>query len=169
MQQQQIRYAAVEDALQIATINIQAWQFAYQEIIDQEVLSKLSIEKSTQAIEKRLREQPHEMMIIENNTEIEGFIGFGIPRDEDVNTLQVAEIYTVYFNEKYYGNGNAQKLMRHVLSLLQQQKIQEVVLWVFEENERALRFYEKIGFNQITNRKLYKGKIPEIRLSYYFD
>lgn len=168
MKQQQIRYASVEDALQIATINIQAWQFAYQEIIDQEVLSKLSIKKSTQSIEKRLREQPHEIIIIENNTEIEGFIGFGNPRDEDVNAEQVAEIYTVYFNEKYYGNGNAQKLMWHVLALLQQQKIQEVVLWVFEENERALRFYKKIGFNQITKRKFYKGKIPEIRLSYYF-
>ena len=169
MKQQQIRYAAVEDALQIATINIQAWQFAYQEIIDQEVLDKLSIEKSTRAIEKRLHEQPHEIMVIENLTEIEGFIGFGAPRDEDVNPHQVGEIYTVYFNEKYYGNGSAQQLMSAVLTLLRQQKIKEVVLWVFEENERALHFYEKMGFNQITNRKLYKGKTPEIRLSYYFS
>ena len=169
MKQQRIRFATLEDALQIATINIQAWQLAYQEIVDQEVLSKLSIEKSTRAIEKRLHEQPHEIMIIENHTEIEGFIGFGDPRDEDVNPQQVAEIYTVYFSEKYYGNGSAKKLMMDVLTLLRQQKIKEVVLWVFEENERALHFYKKIGFNQITNRKLYKGKTPEIRLSYYFD
>lgn len=84
------------------------------------------IEKNTQAIEKRLLEEPHEMMLIENNTEIEGFIGLAVG-DEDVNPLQVAEICTVYFNEKYYGNDNAQMLMGHVLALLHQQ-IQEVIL-----------------------------------------
>ena len=52
-------------------------------------------------------------------------------------------------------------MMRYVLAHLQQQKYESVILWVFEANLRARKFYEKHGFSQTEERKLARS-VPEI-------
>ena len=90
-----IRYANLKDAKRIATININGWRTAYKGIVSDEELAILDVEKATKNVRERLIAKPHEIIVIENETEIEGFIGFGTARDEDI-TKTCAEIYAVY-------------------------------------------------------------------------
>lgn len=41
-----------------------------------------------------------------------------------------------------------------------------MILWVFEENKRARRFYEKEGFIKTNHRKVFNDQAPEIRLTF---
>lgn len=161
-----IRYAKPEDANRIATINISAWQTAYRGLVSDELFDQLNVEKATKKVDERLKEQPHEIVVSENEKEIEGFIGFGAARDEDCDLL-TAEIYTVYFDVNYYGNGHAHELFQFVLNeKIKSQGYREVILWVFEENKRARRFYEKEGFIKTNHRKVFNDQAPEIRLTF---
>ena len=95
-----IRYANLKDAKRIATININGWRTAYKGIVSDEELAILDVEKATKNVRERLIAKPHEIIVIENETEIEGFIGFGTARDEDI-TKTCAEIYAVYFDGSF--------------------------------------------------------------------
>ena len=48
-------------------------------------------------------------------------------------------------------------MMEYVLAQLQQANFKSVILWVFEANTRARRFYEKHGFVLTEQRKLANG------------
>lgn len=158
-----IRYANLNDAHRIATINIEGWQRAYKGIVTDEELNALDIEKASNKVRERLIARPHELVVIENDYEIEGFIGFGEPRDEDVSA-KCGEIYALYFDVNYYGNGNSEKLMNWVLMRLKEIGYEEVMLWVFKDNHRARRFYEKMGFCELTKEKWYRNHALEYRL-----
>ena len=49
---------------------------------------------------------------------------------------------------------------------IKSQGYREVILWVFEENKRARRFYEKEGFIKTNHRKVFNDQAPEIRLTF---
>ena len=48
-------------------------------------------------------------------------------------------------------------MMEYVLTQLQQANYESVILWVFEENIRARKFYEKHGFELTEQKKLANG------------
>ena len=48
-------------------------------------------------------------------------------------------------------------MMEYVLAQLQQANYESVILWVFEENSRARKFYEKHGFELTEQKKMAKG------------
>lgn len=38
-------------------------------------------------------------------------------------------------------------------------------LWVTDYNERAIRFYERYGFKTTGERELWRGKLPNVRMT----
>ena len=93
-----------------------------------------------------------------------GFISYGNFRDE---TIQAGEIIALYVLKDYYGKGIAQKLMKEALSTLD--RFSEIFLWVLKENQRAIAFYQKMGFTFDGQEKMLDlGKpIKEKRMVFY--
>lgn len=56
------------------------------------------------------------------------------------------EIERIYVHSKYHGHGVAQELYNKALSLAKESQLDSVWLGVWEENPRAIRFYQKCGF-----------------------
>ncbi|TQV84392.1 GNAT family N-acetyltransferase [Aliikangiella coralliicola] len=56
------------------------------------------------------------------------------------------EIERIYCHSDFYGQGIAQILFNKALSLAKEGKVDYLWLGVWEENPRAIRFYEKCGF-----------------------
>ena len=52
---------------------------------------------------------------------------------------------TVYVLAEYWGQGRGQSLMSAVLSSAPSH-VTDVTLWVLADNERAIRFFERLGF-----------------------
>ena len=59
---------------------------------------------------------------------------------------EYAEIVALYSTEPYWGTGVGQRMMDFALAEIKQLGYGKVTLWVFEDNPRARRFYEKYGF-----------------------
>ncbi|MBC8946570.1 GNAT family N-acetyltransferase [Xenorhabdus indica] len=140
-----IRKACVYDVMKIALLHVKSWQAAYKHIIPEKKLGKLSVHEKAKSWYKRLNRSDTgfpKTLIAEYGDEIFGFCSFGVSRD-DPNT---GSIFAIYFYQNYWGMGYSQKLIYSALGELKLSGFKFVTLWVIEDNFRALKFYEKIGF-----------------------
>ncbi len=81
-------------------------------------------------------------------------IGYGKLRQDNrrkdlLNGLDCIEIERIYALKKYWGKGVGKALMLKMLELTKEQGYQHICLSVYEENPKAIRFYEKFGFKSV--------------------
>ena len=58
-----------------------------------------------------------------------------------------AELICIHSMQDNWGKGYGTVMMEHVLSEMKAAGFEKAMLWVFEENIRARKFYEKHGFS----------------------
>ena len=75
-----------------------------------------------------------------------GWSSFGPARDEDCDPALFAELYGIYLLPAYWTMGCGKQLYRATETRIRQTLIDNLVLWVFEKNTRARRFYEAVGY-----------------------
>ena len=75
-----------------------------------------------------------------------GVVGFahGGPESKD-NPVYEGEIYAIYLLREYQRLGLGRRLLISVAEQLQNDGMSSFLLWVFEENHSARRFYESMG------------------------
>lgn len=71
----------------------------------------------------------------------------------DVNDSDGAELICIHSLCDNWSRGYGSIMMEHILADVREAGYQEVVLWVFEKNMRARKFYEKHGFVLTDKRK----------------
>ena len=69
----------------------------------------------------------------------------------------VGELICIHSLQNNWAKGYGSAMMEYVLVQLQQAQYESVILWVFEENSRARKFYEKHGFELTEQKKLANG------------
>jgi ribosomal protein S18 acetylase RimI-like enzyme len=75
-----------------------------------------------------------------------GWVSVGPSRDDDADENIIGELYGIYLDPQFYRIGYGTKLWREAKQYLFRNGFNKITLWVLEENVRARRFYEKIGF-----------------------
>ena len=120
-----------------AYVHWKSWHEAYTGIVSQEYLDKLTLEKC----EKMAFSWPDNIIVAKENGNVIGFVCYG---DRGEEAPDVGEIFALYVLADYYGKGVGRKLMD--VGLEQINHFSQVRLWVLKENRRAIRFYEKCGF-----------------------
>ncbi len=153
-----VRLATPEDAPTIADIHIRSWRSTYRGLVPDAVLDGLSLERRTtswrEAIERQAREiaaEPAKAMdrtwIVETDLGVAGFASSGPGRAESAPPPAGAgEVYAIYLAPGERGRGYGRTLFGHVVSDLQGRGFDPIVVWVFEANPVARRFYEAAGF-----------------------
>ena len=137
----EIRYIKTSDSRDdISRIYEESWKYAYSGIIPQDYLD--SIPKGRWA-DKLDNPKWNTLVCIEDGQYI-GTSSFCKSRFEQYPDF--GEIISIYFLPEYMNKGHGSKLMQTVSNELQKQGFKEVFLWVLEENDKARRFYERIGF-----------------------
>lgn len=140
-----IQKALPEDAAVLAHIICESWKSAYKEIIPPDRLNLYTdLGRRTEMFEKVLQSGKGNFYMALVSGKPCGLIFFGDTRDENIQGI--AEIIAVYTLEEYWGKGIGKRIMDHALSVIRRLGYKSVILWVFEGNTRARRFYEKFGF-----------------------
>ena len=121
-----------------AYVHWKAWQEAYTGFISQEYLDRNTLDKC----EEMAYRWPDNIFIAKTGNKVIGFAGCGISRDNP----DAGEVYAIYVLSEYYGTGTAQKLMDAATGQLGNCAV--IYVWVLKENARAIRFYEKYGFEK---------------------
>lgn len=148
-----IRHAISSDARAIAKIHVCSWQVIYRGHIPDNILDNLSVDER-EKLWKTLLEQNTAILVLEENNNLVGFISYCPSRDQGVNPVNVAEISAIYLNPDSWKKGFGQMLCNAAINELIKLGYTEVTLWVLDQNQQAIKFYEKMCFINISEIKI---------------
>ena len=159
MEHSNIRWAQVEDAEALGTIHAESWKTAYKNIMPDDFLNNISIEKRQKRFEQVLADKTEENAVIVYDDKVVGFICLGKARDEDLDE-SYGEIWGIYLHPDQWRKGFGRVLINWGVKELESRGDKKIVLWVLEENYKARSFYENIGFAQDgTFKEIKIGKV----------
>jgi ribosomal protein S18 acetylase RimI-like enzyme len=166
-----VRSGQRDDAEAIARIHVRAWQLGFAHIFDAGYLASLEATIAERAAYwAQYFDSPdtrHRMVVSTIGEEVAGFANLGIARlhryyDDDGTATFASnpdagrgELYAIYVDPDRWQRGAGGALMAEALDGLKTKGFADAVLWVFEENERARRFYEAHGWRADGRHDLY--------------
>lgn len=118
-------------------VHWQTWREAYDEILPAEFQEQMTLDKCRFYSQK----YPENTLIASDDAKVVGFVSYGDFQD---SATIAGEIFALYVLKDYYGKGVGQQLMQAAFAALD--AYQEIVVWILEDNKRAIAFYEKMGF-----------------------
>lgn len=160
-----LREAEAQDAALISRIIAASWRSAYQEIIDPVYLSRLPDEYWLPSMRGWLASGRMYGLIAESDGQPLGCIIYGRGRDED--HADWGEIVSLYVLPGAMGKGVGGALLRNALACLREDGYGRVYLWAIQDNDRAVRFYQRHGFCVTGERVQYRigsGDVTDMRL-----
>ena len=146
-----IRPAVPEDAPVLARIQTEAWKAAFGGILSPEALAQATNPEEAQAMHAFVLEHQlaHVSLQCIDGTP-QGMTAWSENRDN--LGCDTAELICIHSLPQFWGHGYGAHMIQHVLEEAKHAGYVRLVLWVFEGNERARRFYEKHGFH-LTDEK----------------
>ena len=151
-----IRKAEPGDEKILALIQTESWKAAFADILSPEELERCTnLEKAEQIYHSVLRREGCNMAIEFVADQPHCIAAWGKNRCDLGDT--VGELICIHSLQNGWGKGYGSVMMQYVLAQLQQEGYESVILWVFEANTRARKFYEKHGFALTEQKKLANG------------
>ena len=137
--------ATLEDVRAVAEIHVAAWRAAYAHILPADYLASLSVEQRESMWRKTIESGQPELLVAKEGEAVVGWICFGACRDKDAAESQ-AEVWAIYVSPNSWSKGVGRQLWQRTRQFLAERGYNACSLWVFAENERAIRFYQALGF-----------------------
>jgi ribosomal protein S18 acetylase RimI-like enzyme len=141
-----IRRATPNDAAAIASIEVNSWQAAYRGLMPEAYLSRLSIAEKTiewhHNLSKHAPLWAKRVLLAADKQRALGFVRVGAAADP----ADAGLIYLLYVLPEYWGAGLGAALMRAGMRELRALGQDSATLWVLRDNQRARRFYERLGW-----------------------
>ena len=119
-------------------VHCTSWQEAYRGIVCDRYLDTMTVEATT----ARARQFPENTLIAKDKEKVVGFAAYGPSRDVDL--MDAGEVVAIYVLSEYYDRNIGYRLMNEAISRLKEYNT--IFVWVLEKNERAIRFYQRYGF-----------------------
>ena len=109
-----IRVAKIDDSPAIAEVHVRTWRSAYKNILPDELLNNLSIEKRTEAWKNGFEAADNGTAIVAElpDAGIVGWAHFSKSRDDDNGRCSVGEITGIYILSEYWRQGIGRGILR---------------------------------------------------------
>ena len=151
-----IRKAIPGDEQVLAYIQTESWKAAFLDILSPEELERCTnLQKAEQMYYGVLRRDGCNMAIELVDGKPHCIAAWGKNRCDLGDT--VGELICIHSLQNNWAKGYGSAMMEYVLAQLQQANYESVILWVFEDNKRARKFYEKHGFELTEQKKMANG------------
>lgn len=113
---------------------------------------------SKQQLEKELNNSHSTYYFVTMEEQIIGYlkVNFG-PAQTDLQDPNGLEIERIYITKDYQGLGIGHQLIKKVIALAKEEKLTYVWLGVWNENIKAIKFYENNGFVEFDQHAFYLG------------
>ena len=156
----------LEDAPVIARVHVEGWRAAYAHLLEdhERWFGTSALERRTAQWTSMLTpgSPNHGISTVRvgrgADGQVVGFASSGAQRDPDAG--RDLELYSLYIDRDWYGTGLGRTLVEAVIGE------EPASVWVTEDNPRARRFYEKLGFAPDGSRKVeeHLGNLLDIRM-----
>ena len=148
-----MRKAKLGDEKILAYIQTESWKSAFVDIISAEDMERCTdIVKAEAMYENVLKSGYAEMSILEIDSKPHCIAAWSKARNPQFSDC--AEIICVHSLSENRGKGYGSMMMNHIIDEIKNSGYNNVLLWVFEKNTRARRFYEKHGFELTDNTQI---------------
>lgn len=140
-----IRKVRLGDENDLAYIQTESWKAAFVDILSEEVLNRaVDMRRSVAMYKRLLDEEVGNGHILEVNGVPHCIAWWDRARDEDMPDY--AELVCIHSLQGNWRKGYGTRMMETILKDMKSGGYARVMLWVFEGNHRARKFYEALGF-----------------------
>jgi L-amino acid N-acyltransferase YncA len=154
----------------VAAVHVRAWQSGYAGIIAADYLAGLDPADFARHRRDRTGPPGSQTLVVVDGDVIIGFASFGpyrVDRGAGHNP-GIGEVYAIYVDPDRWGAGTGRKLFAAARAGLTAAGYPTLRLWVFEDNLRSRRFYERSGLRPDGERHLFSPhgstvQLPEVR------
>jgi len=141
-----LRRGIPDDAEGITRVHVESWRSAYRGLVPDRLLDQVDMSARTERWRGILGQDNGSVLVVEDDVQIRGFCHIRRPEDTDVDAETTGEIVALYVDPGVWRKGYGRVLCDGALEELSKRGFSEAILWVFEENAPARRFYEAAGF-----------------------
>lgn len=152
----ELRAAQLGDEHSLAYIQTESWKAAFNNILSPEELKKSTDICKAEIMYRKVLENNNVNMSIEFVDQKPHCIA-GWSKNRNNLEPNVAELICIHSLCDNWHKGYGTIMMNHILEEIKQTGYAEVILWVFDNNKRAIRFYEKYGFVRTNHEQLSHG------------
>lgn len=146
-----VRKLEKKDLQRVGEILNEGWRRTYREILSPEMFSEKWDLRRIQQLRQEFNTKRLDNYIYEEDG-IEGILTFG--KTEDRDKPRAFEIWRIYVCEDARMQGIGTKLLTFAEQEARRQGFQECLIWAFEKNTAACRFYERHGYVKDTGKYL---------------
>jgi ribosomal protein S18 acetylase RimI-like enzyme len=144
----------------VATVRVRAWREAYRNIVAAEFLDSLNIDKETRKYAETFATNPNRkpLLVAELDGRVVGYCVY------DANPGE-GEILALYVLPEMQRQGHGRRLVEAIIEPSTYPKAWTV--WCIKKNQRAIHFYEHLGFNrtgQVRVRTFDPIEVEEVKL-----
>ncbi len=151
-----LRRAKLGDEKILAYIQTESWKAAFAGILSSEELARSTNLENVEEMYKKVLGQQFVHITIEFVDKKPHCIAGWSQNRSELGT-NVAELICIHSLRDKWHKGYGSIMMRQILDEIKQAGYSEVILWVFEKNMRAIRFYEKHGFTLMNQKNQSHG------------
>ena len=152
-----LRQARPSDAADLARIYIESWQDTYAGILPHNLLSAMSVKNHTARWQRQLRSQGAVIVVEDHKHGLIGLASMGSARDGSLGFD--GEVYTLYVDPGFFGQGVGRKLLHGAFAALKEHKLNSCLIWSHARNN-ACYFYEAMGGVRVAERVTRLGGEP---------
>lgn len=137
-----VRKARLSDTPEIASIHIKSWKSAFEGLMPEGYINSYRLEDRNTEWLNVLESGSESVIIAENTSRLVGFLSYS-ESEKSQDTLAVSKLYLC---PSIYGKGVGYLLMKQLESNAKSAGIKLINLYVLDNNQTAINFYSKLGF-----------------------
>ena len=142
----------------LAYIQTESWKAAFSGILSSEELERSTDLEKAESMYRNVLSQDFVNLVIEYVDRSPHCIAGWSQNRSDLGA-NVAELICIHSLCDQWHQGYGSIMMHHILDDIKEKGYSEVILWVFEKNRNARRFYEKHGFGSTSLKNQSHGAI----------
>jgi GNAT superfamily N-acetyltransferase len=143
----------VDDAQEIARVQVESWRAAYAHVYPAAYLAGLSVDERRRLWTRVLSDGGYDVFVAERDGRVTGFASVGPTEDDDRSALR-GELFALYVEPSAWGLGLGRALLARAEQALREAGFDEATLWVLEDNPLARDVYAAAGWKADGGRKL---------------
>jgi ribosomal protein S18 acetylase RimI-like enzyme len=134
-----VRKAQLSDLQEIALIHVKSWKSAFKGLMPERYINSYTLEDRNAEWLNVLGSGSESVIIVEDNNKLVGFLSY----TENVDFLYLSKLYLC---PSIYGQGVGGLLMKQMENESLAASIDLIRLYVLDNNQSAINFYLKQGF-----------------------
>ncbi len=138
-----LREAEASDSDAIAALHVKSWRATYRGILPDAYLDNEAEEERRRYWRQHLdRSGPADLVLLLFDRELLlGFISVVPAQEHDVDVV----IENLHVDPGTHGRGLGRRLISKAVERLIPRGVKSISLWVYDQNEKAIAFYDRIG------------------------